>query len=63
MRHESFLAGLGVAVVEVPNLDVEVCYVEDRRVGLIREGLSDHARLRALLWLLEAAGQEFLSAS
>lgn len=63
MSYEAFLAGLGVVVVEVPSLDVEVCYVEDRRVGLIREGLPGAARRRAMDWLLEAAEREFLSAS
>ena len=41
------LSMLGVKVVEVPDLDVEACYVRDRRVVLIRAGLPDEARRRA----------------
>ena len=52
------LNALGVIVVEVPGLDVEVCYVSDRRVGLIREGLSEARLYRAWNWLLRASWEE-----
>lgn len=44
-----------ITVIEVPNLDVEVCYVEDRRVGLIRAGLPPRARASAEAWLYGAS--------
>ena len=49
------LEALGVIVVEVPGLDVEVCYVSDRRVGLIRAGLPEAELYRAWHWLLRAS--------
>ena len=51
MVDDNLLKVLGVTVVEVPDLDVELCYVEDRRVVLIREGLRHQDRRRALNWL------------
>lgn len=31
---------LGVIVVEVPGMDVDVAYIPDRHIGLVRKGLS-----------------------
>ncbi|TGY75719.1 hypothetical protein [Cellulomonas shaoxiangyii] len=53
MVEEQLLAILGIIVVEVPGLDVEVCYVSDRRVALIRAGLPERALRRCHDWLLE----------
>jgi len=58
MGDRLLLSALGIIVVEVPGLDVEVCYVKDRRVGLIRAGLSDDAVRRAQDWLLQATWEE-----
>lgn len=49
---KALLTMLGVIVVEVPGLDVEACYVEDRRVALIRPDLPEPVRRRAFDWLL-----------
>ena len=57
MVDQMLLQVLGVTVVEVPELDVEVCYVSDRRVGLIRAGLPPKAQRRALDWLLQVASE------
>lgn len=51
------LSALGVTVVEVPDLDVEVCYISDRHVGLIRAGLPEAALRRAYDWLLRVASE------
>lgn len=55
MIDQALLQMLGITVVEVPGLDVEVCYVDDRRVALIRAGLPAAALRRAHDWLYEIA--------
>ena len=45
------LSAPGVAVVDVPGLDVEVCYVPDRHVALFRASLPERARQEACHWL------------
>lgn len=57
MVEQLLLSALGVTVVEVPHLDVEVCYVSDRRVGLIRAGLPEVALRRAHDWLLRVVSE------
>jgi len=59
----TFLEALGMTVVEVPGLSVEVCYVEDVNVGLVRAGLTPQARRQVYDWLLSAAGEGYATAS
>lgn len=54
--NERLLGVLGIVVVDVPGLDVEVSYVENVRVGLIRAGLDPGVRRKALDWLLGLVG-------
>lgn len=49
---EMLLWALGVSVVDVPGLDVQVCYVQDRRVALVRAGTEGEERLASLDWVL-----------
>ena len=51
----AFLEVLGVKVVEVEDLEVEVAFVDDVRVGLVRAGLPARARRRVYDWLIAEA--------
>lgn len=55
---EVLLSALGIFVAEVPELDVEICYVEDRRVALMRAGLAGEERDRALTWVISQSTSE-----
>ena len=51
----ALLEAFGVIVVEAPRLDVEVCYVQDRHLGVLRAGLAPDRIAWCADWLLAEA--------
>lgn len=45
----------GVRILEDPELDVDVCYVGERRLAIVRAGLDDFTRAWCADWLLSEA--------
>lgn len=43
---------MGVRIIEDPELDVDICYVEDRHLAIVRGGLDLTTRQQAADWLL-----------
>jgi hypothetical protein len=55
----SIVRDMGIKVLEVPDLNARVCYVEGEDVALVRQGLSHEDRQECADWvLLEATTAE-----
>jgi hypothetical protein len=52
---------MGITVVEVPGLDVDIAYVAQHRIALVKACLGPSERQRAADWVFEEAMRDLAS--